>query len=115
MAPNYTQTLWSLPRGKTVISIRKVRDLTLAHSFGDHLDAMREACGDEVASKVGPVWGMDNEGQLQGVWRHCGHDGLWFAMGMCMFLLWAFRLTVFSVVDRSYGAIALPQSPLGDA
>ncbi|OAX32563.1 FAD/NAD(P)-binding domain-containing protein [Rhizopogon vinicolor AM-OR11-026] len=55
--------------------------IVFATGFGDHLDAMREACGDEVASKVGPVWGMDNEGQLQGVWRHCGHDGLWFAMG----------------------------------
>ncbi|OAX32564.1 FAD/NAD(P)-binding domain-containing protein [Rhizopogon vinicolor AM-OR11-026] len=55
--------------------------IVFATGFGDHLDAMREACGDEVASKVGSVWGMDNEGQLQGVWRHCGHDGLWFAMG----------------------------------
>jgi len=44
---------------------------------------MREICGDEVASKVNAVWGMDEEGQLQGVWRNCGHDGLWFAIGMC--------------------------------
>jgi len=46
-----------------------------------HLDAMREICGDEVASKVGPVWGTDEEGQLRGVFRHSGHDGLWFGMG----------------------------------
>ncbi|OAX33329.1 FAD/NAD(P)-binding domain-containing protein [Rhizopogon vinicolor AM-OR11-026] len=55
--------------------------IVFATGFGDHLDAVREACGDEVVSKVGAVWGMDNEGQLQGVWRHCGHDGLWFAIG----------------------------------
>jgi hypothetical protein len=58
-------------------------------SSGGHLDSMREICGDEVASKVGPVWGMDEEGQLQGVFRHSGHDGLWFGMGMCASLLWA--------------------------
>jgi hypothetical protein len=50
---------------------------------------MRGICGDEVASKVGPVWGTDKEGQLQGVWRHSGHDGLWFAMGMCVLVLGA--------------------------
>ncbi|OJA09277.1 hypothetical protein AZE42_01998 [Rhizopogon vesiculosus] len=42
---------------------------------------MRQVCGDEVASKVGAVWGLDEEGQIEGVWRHCGHDGLWFGIG----------------------------------
>jgi hypothetical protein len=64
-------------------------------SSGGHLDSMREICGDEVASKVGPVWGMDEEGQLQGVFRHSGHDGLWFGMGMCVSLLWATSVDCF--------------------
>ncbi|KAJ8596565.1 FAD/NAD(P)-binding domain-containing protein [Rhizopogon salebrosus TDB-379] len=55
--------------------------IVFATGSGDKLDSMREICGDEVASKVGAVWGMDEEGQLQGVWRHSGHDGLWFGMG----------------------------------
>ncbi|OAX32561.1 FAD/NAD(P)-binding domain-containing protein, partial [Rhizopogon vinicolor AM-OR11-026] len=52
-----------------------------ATGSGDLLNPMRGICGDEVASKVNEVWGVDKEGQLQGVWRHCGHDGLWFGMG----------------------------------
>jgi len=55
---------------------------------------MHEICGDEVASKVGEIWGLDKEGQLQRVWRPSGHDGLWFAMGMCEFFVWAHSFTV---------------------
>jgi hypothetical protein len=53
-----------------------------AYSYGDPRDFMREVCGDEVASKITRVWGLDEEGQSAGVWRYCGHDGLWFANGM---------------------------------
>jgi len=56
--------------------------LILAYSYGDPRDFMREVCGDEVASKITRVWGLDEEGQSAGVWRYCGHDGLWFANGM---------------------------------
>ncbi|OAX36527.1 FAD/NAD(P)-binding domain-containing protein [Rhizopogon vinicolor AM-OR11-026] len=44
--------------------------IIFATGSGDPRDPMREICGDEVASKVN-----------EGVWRHCGHDGLWFGMG----------------------------------
>jgi hypothetical protein len=42
---------------------------------------MRDICGPEVASKVGPIWGFDEDGQLMGAWRDCGHEGLWFGIG----------------------------------
>ena len=31
---------------------------------------------------VGPVWGLDDEGQLQGVWRRTGQPHLWIGLGM---------------------------------
>ena len=40
-----------------------------------------EICGPDVAAKVGKVWGLDAEGELQGVWRRTGHPRLWIAMG----------------------------------
>ncbi|KAG1735996.1 hypothetical protein EDB19DRAFT_1723003 [Suillus lakei] len=52
-----------------------------ATGYGDPRDFMREVCGDEVASKITRVWGLDEEGQSAGVWRYCGHDGVWFANG----------------------------------
>ncbi|KAG2097524.1 uncharacterized protein F5147DRAFT_583538 [Suillus discolor] len=55
--------------------------IVFATGYGDPRDSMREVCGDEVASKITRVWGLDEEGQTAGVWRYCGHDGLWFANG----------------------------------
>ncbi|KAG2073998.1 FAD/NAD(P)-binding domain-containing protein [Suillus decipiens] len=55
--------------------------IVFATGYGDICDFMREVCGDEIASKIPRVWGLDEEGQTAGVWRYCGHDGLWFAIG----------------------------------
>ncbi|KAH7925619.1 FAD/NAD(P)-binding domain-containing protein [Leucogyrophana mollusca] len=55
--------------------------IVFATGYGDPRDSMREVCGPEVAAKVGQVWGMDDEGQVPGVWRDCGHEGLWFGIG----------------------------------
>ncbi|KAF8843430.1 FAD/NAD(P)-binding domain-containing protein, partial [Paxillus ammoniavirescens] len=52
-----------------------------ATGFGDIRDSIREVCGPTVASKVGNVWGLDAEGELQGVWRRTGYPRLWIAMG----------------------------------
>ncbi|KIJ18956.1 hypothetical protein PAXINDRAFT_166873 [Paxillus involutus ATCC 200175] len=55
--------------------------VVFATGYGDHRDVMRDICGPEVASKVGPIWGFDEDGQLMGAWRDCGHEGLWFGIG----------------------------------
>ncbi|KAG2364044.1 hypothetical protein BDR07DRAFT_1280627 [Suillus spraguei] len=55
--------------------------VVFATGYGDIRDFMRDVCGDEIASKIPKVWGLDEEGQTAGVWRYCGHDGLWFANG----------------------------------
>ncbi|KAG1740374.1 hypothetical protein EDB19DRAFT_1681094 [Suillus lakei] len=34
---------------------------------------------DFIRVKITRVWGLDEEGQSTGVWRYCGHDGVWFA------------------------------------
>ncbi|KAJ7771529.1 hypothetical protein B0H16DRAFT_1409934 [Mycena metata] len=37
--------------------------------------------GDEIMDRVGPVWGLDDEGELRGCYRPTGQPGLWFAAG----------------------------------
>ncbi|KAJ7802864.1 FAD/NAD-P-binding domain-containing protein [Mycena olivaceomarginata] len=44
-------------------------------------DTMRTVFGDEALDRVGPVWGIDKEGELRGCYRPTGHPGLWFAAG----------------------------------
>ncbi|KDQ18071.1 hypothetical protein BOTBODRAFT_171755 [Botryobasidium botryosum FD-172 SS1] len=44
--------------------------------------------GEEVAARAGEVWGVDNEGELKGIWRPSGHPGLWYHSGglaLCRF------------------------------
>ncbi|KAF9238064.1 hypothetical protein BU15DRAFT_88492 [Melanogaster broomeanus] len=52
-----------------------------ATGFGDIRDAIKGVCGPEVADKVGNIWGLDAEGELQGVWKRTGQPRLWIAMG----------------------------------
>ncbi|KIJ67523.1 hypothetical protein HYDPIDRAFT_173996 [Hydnomerulius pinastri MD-312] len=55
--------------------------VVFATGYGDHRDVMTDICGPEVASKVGEIWGVDEDGQVMGAWRDCGHEGLWFGIG----------------------------------
>ncbi|KAF9224891.1 FAD/NAD(P)-binding domain-containing protein [Gyrodon lividus] len=73
----FTQGGLELENGTTV----EGDTVVFATGFGDMRDSIREVCGPDVATKVGNVWGLDAEGELQGVWRRTGHSGLWIAMG----------------------------------
>jgi cation diffusion facilitator CzcD-associated flavoprotein CzcO len=37
--------------------------------------------GDEVADRVGDIWGFDEEGEMRTIWRRSGHPGFWFHGG----------------------------------
>ena len=55
--------------------------LVLATGYKNQQDVARAALGDEVADRVGPVWGFDDGGELRNMWRRTAQDGLWFAAG----------------------------------
>jgi len=42
---------------------------------------VRQICGDEVAEKMKPLWGLNEEGEFNGCYRNLGYDGLWYSMG----------------------------------
>ncbi|KAF8896687.1 hypothetical protein BD779DRAFT_1497248 [Infundibulicybe gibba] len=48
--------------------------------LADPRDAVREICGD-VADRCSPIWGLDEEGEVNGCWRDLGVKGLWSMMG----------------------------------
>ncbi|KAJ7042123.1 FAD/NAD-P-binding domain-containing protein [Mycena alexandri] len=53
-----------------------------ATSYENIGDTMRKTIlGDEIMDRVGPVWGLDDEGELRGCYRPTGQPGLWFAAG----------------------------------
>ncbi|KAJ7349008.1 hypothetical protein DFH08DRAFT_697838, partial [Mycena albidolilacea] len=55
--------------------------IVLATSFKSIRDSMRDVFGDSIIDQTAPVWGLDEEGELRGVFRPSGHPGLWFAAG----------------------------------
>jgi hypothetical protein len=42
---------------------------------------VRRLLGDEIADKVGPVWGLDATGELANMFRPTAQKGLWFIGG----------------------------------
>jgi putative flavoprotein involved in K+ transport len=44
-------------------------------------ELVRRLFGGEVAEKVGPIWGYDDEGELRNMWRRTAQPGLWFTAG----------------------------------
>ncbi|CAH0137361.1 NAD(P)/FAD-dependent oxidoreductase [Roseomonas sp. CECT 9278] len=55
--------------------------LVLATGYEGQAQAARRLLGDAVGDRVGQVWGWDPEGELAGMWRPTGQDGLWFHAG----------------------------------
>ncbi len=57
-------------------------DLIVMATGYDGQDALlRRLFGDEVAERVGPVWGFSEEGELRNLWSPTGQLGLWFIAG----------------------------------
>ena len=42
---------------------------------------VKQLLGDEIATKVGPVWGIAEDGEMNNMWRRTAQEGLWFVGG----------------------------------
>jgi cation diffusion facilitator CzcD-associated flavoprotein CzcO len=60
---------------------QKVDAVVLATGYKPQQELVRVLFGDEVADRVGPVWGYDDEGELRSMWRRTPQEGLWFTAG----------------------------------
>jgi cation diffusion facilitator CzcD-associated flavoprotein CzcO len=62
-------------------SVKPADLIVLATGYEGQAAAARRLLGDAVGDRIGPVWGFDAEGELQGMWRPTGQTGLWFLAG----------------------------------
>ncbi len=62
-------------------SVKPADLIVLATGYEGQAAAARRLFGDAVAHRVGQVWGFDAEGELHGMWRPTGQQGLWFLAG----------------------------------
>lgn len=74
---SFTKTGLQFENGSTVDA-----DVILyATGFDDIRGPIRQICGDEVGHRIPALWGLNDEGELRGVWREIGTPGLWYMMG----------------------------------
>jgi putative flavoprotein involved in K+ transport len=63
-------------------STRKADLVVLATGYKGHDHIVSSLFGAEVAERVGPIWGFDQESQeLRNMWTRTGQPGLWFTGG----------------------------------
>ncbi|KAH7462744.1 hypothetical protein FOMA001_g18302 [Fusarium oxysporum f. sp. matthiolae] len=56
-------------------------EIVFATGYQNMRTQTRAIFGDEVANKVGDVWGFNNEGEMRTIWQKSGHPGFWFHGG----------------------------------
>lgn len=62
-------------------SIKSADLIVMATGYKNQQDTARVFLGDEVADRIGPVWGFGDDGELQNMWRRTRQPGLWFTAG----------------------------------
>jgi cation diffusion facilitator CzcD-associated flavoprotein CzcO len=55
--------------------------VVLATGYEKQTEGIRRWCGEEVARRVGPVWGFDEQGFMKNMWTRTGQDRLWLMGG----------------------------------
>ncbi len=55
--------------------------IVLATGFVSQEVLVRKLLGDSVAQKIGPVWGIAPDGEMNNMWRRTAQEGLWFVGG----------------------------------
>ncbi|RWA10108.1 hypothetical protein EKO27_g5006 [Xylaria grammica] len=63
-------------------------EIVFATGYQNMRTQTRLMFGDEVADRVGDVWGFNSEGEIRTIWQRSGHPGFWFHGGnlaMCRY------------------------------
>ena len=52
--------------------------------FDSPMITVAKILGEDIAARVRPMWGLDEEGELRTAWRDTGVANFWFMMGNLM-------------------------------
>jgi hypothetical protein len=55
--------------------------VVFATGFSNLVDSIRDTLGPRIANQVGPVWGIDEEGEFRNAFRETGVRNLWIMVG----------------------------------
>jgi putative flavoprotein involved in K+ transport len=55
--------------------------IILATGYYPQIELVRRALGEEMVERIGPVWGIDADGELSNMFKRTAQEGLWFIAG----------------------------------
>ncbi|WP_459615596.1 flavin-containing monooxygenase [Bordetella sp. 2513F-2] len=58
--------------------IEEAELLVAATGYQSQQEVVRELLGDRIADRIGPVWGLADDGELANMFRPTAQEGLWF-------------------------------------
>jgi hypothetical protein len=79
-------------------------EIVFATGYQNMRTQARLIFGDEVADRVGDVWGLDEEGEMRTIWRRSGHPGFWFMGGNLALCRYYSRLLALQIKALEVGA-----------
>ncbi|KAM0715898.1 hypothetical protein Q7P37_008412 [Cladosporium fusiforme] len=80
-------------------------EIIFATGYQNMRTQTRTIFGDEVADKVGDVWGFNEEGEMRTIWQRSGHPGFWFHGGnlaMCRYYSRLLALQIKGLEEEMY-------------
>lgn len=100
-----------LPRGVKLEDGTELEadEIVCATGYQNMRTATEAIFGEEVASKVGNVWGYDEEGEIRTMWRPSGFPGLWFHGGNLAICRYFSQLLAVQIKAQLEGISKLPQ------
>ena len=55
--------------------------LVLGTGFVAQEVVVKKLLGESIAQKIGPVWGLGADGEMNNMWKRTAQEGLWFVGG----------------------------------
>lgn len=79
-----------------------------ATGFSSTVDSIRSTLGEQIASQIGPIWGIDEEGEYKTAYRETGVSNLWLMVGFLPMTRYASKLLALRLKALSEGISPAP-------
>ncbi len=80
-------------------------EIIFATGYQNMRSQARLIFGDELADRVGDIWGFDEEGEFRTIWRPSGHPGFWYHGGNLALCRYFSRILALQIKAREEGLV----------
>ncbi|KAF2010171.1 FAD/NAD(P)-binding domain-containing protein [Aaosphaeria arxii CBS 175.79] len=88
-------------------SVLEADEIVFATGYQNMRTQARITFGDDVADRVGNVWGLNEEGEFRTMWQNSGHPGFWFMGGNLAISRYYSRILALQIKAREEGILTV--------